>query len=340
MAGELLEEAKRNVLTMCASWATGEQLRQIDQALTISFQELNVTREETALSTDVLPANDEYLKQFLAIKLVKGLSKRTLDYYRDTVHMFFRKCYKPISTVTTNDIRLYLAMREVQDHVSKTTQNNELRNLRSFFTTIADEGLISDNPTHRVERIKEPKRLKQPFSELELEQIRVAATKYGREREQARNIAIIEVLFSTGCRVSELCGMDRADIVDDRVTVIGKGNKERVCYLNPRALMALKNHLEKRNDNDPWLFGRCCTPSQRLKPSGVEIIVRGIGALAGVADCHPHRFRRTAATIALRRGMPIEQVSKLLGHSSLSTTQIYAITSEADVHASHQKYLS
>jgi len=333
----LLEEAERKAVTLCSSWATGEQLQRIEQAIIVAFHGLEVSKPELALSTEVLPPYEEYLKQFLAIKLVKGLSPKTLTYYKLVIRSFFSKCDKPVSKVTTNDIRVYLAIREMQEHASKCTLNNERRVFRSFFGTLANEGLIAEDPARRIDQIKEPKRIKKPFTELELEQIRDAVSKLGKGKEQARNMAIIEVLYSTGCRVSELCGMNRNAIQDDRITVVGKGNKERVCYLNTRALMALSKYFATRGDSNIAMF---VTKYGRISTGMVERMVRELGKLAGIENCHPHRFRRTAATIALRRGMPIEQVSQMLGHAELTTTQIYAITSEDDVHASHQKYLS
>lgn len=338
MTDELLEDAKRKVVMLCQTWASDEQIRQISNALTVAFSGIQLSKQETALSTEVLTPNEEYLKQFLAIKIVKGLSRKTLSYYNYVVRRFFDASGKLVNQVTTNDIRVYLAMREMRDGVSKVTLNNERRCLRSFFTTLSDEELIGQNPAGRVDNIKEPKRVKKAFTEMELERIRNAAGRCEKSKlNQLRDVAIIEVLYSTGCRVSELCGMNRADIAGDCVTVIGKGNKERICYLNSRALMALENYLSARGDTDPWIFAGKCG---RLRSGRVERIVKEIGTLAGVENCHPHRFRRTAATIALRRGMPIEQVSKMLGHSQITTTQIYAITEESDVYASHQKYLA
>ncbi len=215
--------------------------------------------------------------------------------------------------------------------MSKTSQDNELRVLKSFFKWCSGEEYISRNPTENIKAIKKEKRIKRPFSETELELIREKA---GNKRDRA----IVEVLYSTGVRLSELCGMDINDITNDEIVVFGKGEKERTVYLNARARIAISEYLKTRTDDETALFiGR--TTKKRLNKGGVEHMIRELGKNAGVPNCHPHRFRRTAGTIALNRGMPIEQVQQMLGHEDIATTTIYARSEERNVKASHGKYV-
>ena len=345
---QLKDEIVRNVLAVCNSWTTDKERAQLDSALRMALYGLTVTKEETALSTEVRLPNEEYLKQFLAIKMVKGLSEKSLKLYTNTVRKFFSYVDKPVPDMTANDVRYYLAIRKTRDGITNTTLNNELLNLRSFFTTLNTEELIPKNPTAKIDAIKKEKRVKEPFTEIEVELLRKAAlnprTKLGHPK---RDLAIVEVLYSTGCRIGEIVNIRRSDINGEKVKVIGKGNKERYVYLNPRAQMAIIDYLSTRTDNYDWLF-----PGYKRETQGREMedkpidkgsigaMIRNLGKRAGVEHAHPHRFRRTAATIALRRGMPIEQVSRMLGHENLSTTQIYAITADEDVQNAHRKYLT
>ena len=343
----LKDELARKVMISCSAWADAQARERIDNALRVALYGLTLSKEENALSTEVIKPNEEYLKQFLAVKMVKGLSQKSLKLYADTVRKFFTVINKPVPDVEANDIRYFLAIRKTRDGLNNTTLDNELRNLRSFFSTLHTEEMIPKNPTAKIDKVKTEKRTKEPFTELEVELLRKAAASPKTRLENAkRNLAIIEVLYSTGCRAGELVTIKRKDALGERVKVIGKGNKERFVYLNPRAQLAILDYLHTRTDDFEWLFpggewenseAVCDRP---LDPGTVGAMIRRIGKRAGVENCHPHRFRRTAATIALRRGMPIEQVSRMLGHEQLTTTQIYAITADEDVQRSHRKYLT
>lgn len=331
-----IEEVIGEVERLCIAFLAPEQIRQVTGVLGIALRDRVITKAETALSTEFAISNEEYTRRFLALKLVKGCSERTIDYYRETINRFFAMVTKPVPNIEANDIRAYLAVRERRDGLSKTTLDNELRNLRSFFHTMLAEEYITKDPTLKIDKVKAPKKIKKPFTELELEKIRMAC-------KSEKQHAVVEVLYSTGCRVSELVGIDRDEIDGDQVIVHGKGAKDRVCYLNPRAKLAVDAYLATRADNYPALFigENVCTHelSERIDRCSVESMLRRIGKRAGVENVHPHRFRRTAATLALRRGMPIDQVSKMLGHEQLSTTQVYAITDQYDLKRSHEKYM-
>lgn len=345
---QIKDEIVRNVLAVCNSWARDKERAQLDSALRMALYGVTLTKEETALSTEVRRPNEDYLKQFLAIKMVKGLSEKSLTLYTNTLRKLFAYVDKLVADMTASDVRYYLAIRKTRDGITNTTLNNELLHLRSFFTTLHVEEILPRNPTAKIDAIKKEKKVKEPFTEIEVERLRVAALNPPTSLSKPkRDLAIVEVLYSTGCRVSELVNIKIRDIATDRIKVIGKGNKERYVYLNPRAQIAIENYLAERTDNFEWLFpgasyeskGRELT-DRPIDKGTVELKIRRLGKRAGIENCHPHRFRRTAATIALRRGMPIEQVSRMLGHDSLNTTQIYAITNDDDVQNSHRKYLT
>lgn len=272
------------------------------------------------------------LQMFFVTKRVEGCSPRTITYYQGVLKRFFTDVNCNLETVTSDVIRYYIAIRSERDGLGKVSQGNELHVLKSFFGWCTTEDYIAKDPTQNVKPIKPDQRIKKAFSEIELEKLRKSVN-------TKRDLAILETLYSTGCRVSELCGMDRKNIDGNEITVFGKGGKERVCYLNAKSLLAISDYLSERTDNNPALFVGLDKPHERLTYGAVDVIVRNLGKKAGVEKCHPHRFRRTAATIALNRGMPIDQVQKMLGHSVIGTTTIYAQSDMENVKASHKKYV-
>lgn len=297
-----------------------------------------VCRRETAIVPhDNIDA--DLVARFFVAKVTTGLSEKSLTYYRMVLQKALLRIGKRIKDIDTDDIRAYLTMRRMEG-VSNATLDNERRVMSSFFTFLNDEGHISKNPTKRVEKVRQKKARKLPFTEEEMENLRIAAKNY-------RDKAIIEFLYSTGCRVSEMASLNISDIDFDKreVIVLGKGNKERTVFLSPRCVAALKLYLNDRKDSNPALFvsgGMKHTTHLeivRFSVSGIENMVRKTGKRCGIEKAHPHRIRRTAATFALRRGMPIEQVSKMLGHESLETTTIYASSTTEEVKLSHEKYL-
>lgn len=287
--------------------------------------------------TDISVITDEneiekYIKMFLISKRVSGRTERTLKHYKAELIRFFREVQKTPKEITSNDIKLYLATKEIRDGISKVTQKNSLRVVSSFFQWMCKEEYILKNPMNKVDDIKIPKIKKHAFSELEIEKLRSEIT-------DIRDKAILEILLSTWCRVSEIEGINKKDIQDDRIEVIGKGQKARTVYINAPAMVALNRYLETRDDDNEALFVAKDKPHDRLLKSSFEKLVRDYGKKCGIEKCHPHRFRRTGATFALRRGMPIEQVSKLLGHESIETTQIYLDISEKELELAHKKYV-
>jgi len=274
--------------------------------------------------------NYDLLKMFLVSKQVEGCSEKTINYYQTVMTAFLDKINVPVTEAQTNHIRYYLAGREMNDKVSKATQNNERRVLSSFFGWLMQEEFISKNPILKVKTIKMEKRKKKAFSEIEVEKIRNACmTK--RER------CIIEILLSTGCRVGGLAGMKLSNIKGDSVTVFEKGKKERTVWLNAKAKVALEEYMAERKDNLDYVV----ISTRGLKPlteSGIELIVKNIGIRAGVTNCHPHRFRRSFATFMRRRGCPIEEIQKMLGHENIETTMIY-IDDDETTEMNHKRYV-
>ena len=277
-------------------------------------------------------SNPEILKAFIITKKVEGCTDRTIQYYRLTLEHFFRVIIAPVEQIQTNDIRLYLAKRAMADNVSTTTQDNELRILRSFFGWCTAEEFIQRDPTLKIKKIKTEKRIKKPFSEIEIERLRNGA-------RDKRERAIIDILLSTGMRIGELHLLNKSDIDGDTLVVYGKGKKERYVYLNAKARVSLEEYLSTRDDDNDALFVSEQKPHNRLKISGFEIRLRELGHELGINSVHPHRFRRTAATLALNRGMPIEQVQQMLGHSEIGTTLIYAQSAQENLKMSHKKYV-
>lgn len=329
----------------------------IADKLYILMKDIEIKPMETALALRDDAMNEQLLKRFLAAKMVKGCTKRTIGMYATELKKILAKLGKPCTQVTADDVRVYIAVRLTQDGVSKTTANNEVRYLRTFYAWMNAEEIIPKNPMNKVERIKQDRVKKKAFSDMECERIRAAC-------QTAQELAVIETLLSTGCRVSELVQIRIDDIMDGKVVVHGKGNKDRTVYFNAKAELAIQKFLAERRDCNPYVFpaglnigekpsskerGGCAARYWYRDPdligdgmrytSSIEQMVRKIGKRAGVDNVHPHRFRRTSATIALRRGMPIEMVSKMLGHEQISTTQIYLDLTDDDLEAAHKKYV-
>lgn len=302
-----------------------------EENLRIVLHDYDIARKSTELAIVSDDNRQKAIQMFIVTKKVEGCTDRTIQYYMHVLRHFFNDMDCRIGEISSDQIRYYLAIRSTRDKLSKTSQDNELRVLKSFFKWCCGEDYITKNPCANIKAVKKEKRIKRPFTETELELIRKAAwTK--------RDTAIIEVLYSTGMRISELCGMNRQDISGDEATVFGKGEKERIVYLNARARIALQEYLDERGDEHEALFVGERT-KERISSGGVEQRIRQIGERAGVSKCHPHRFRRTAATIALNRGMPIEQVQQMLGHEEIGTTTIYAKSEQRNVKDSHRKYV-
>lgn len=278
--------------------------------------------------------NENALRMFFVAKSVQGCTKRTLNYYRLILSQFISFLNdKPVNQITANDIRYFFAIKKERDGNKDSEINNKRRVLSSFFSWLHEEEYIEKNPMNKIKQIRVEKRVKKPFKDVELERLRYAAA------DNIRLTALLEVLLSTGCRISEVSGMNRDNLDGDEIVVYGKGKKERTVYLNAKAKLALERYLATRTDENKALFVSMDEPHARLLVSRMGQEIRKLGEACGVSDTHPHRFRRTAATLALNRGMPIDQVQLMLGHESIETTTLYAISAQEAVKANHKKYV-
>lgn len=304
----------------------------IKSKLVMILSNYEISKRTTEISVINEDDTSKYIRLFIINKRVAGRTERTVNHYKDELNKFFREVQKSPINVTSDDIKLYLAMKEVRDGSSKVYLQNMLRVISSFYQWMTKEEHITKNPMNKVDGIKIPKVKKHAFSEIEIELLRNRIT-------DLRDKALLEVLLSTWCRVSEISNMNVEDIKSDNsMEVLGKGQKMRKVYLNAKAIVAIDDYLKSRTDSNKALFVSKDKPYNRLQNSAIEIITRNYGKDCGIENCHPHRFRRTGATFALKRGMPIEQVSTILGHESIETTQIYLDISEDDVAMAHRKY--
>lgn len=280
-------------------------------------------------------SNDELIKKFISAKEIEGCSKRTTKYYESTLLKMNSKMDKGITHMTTDDLRSYLTDYQKVNNCSKASVDNVRRNLSSFFSWLEEENYILKSPMKRIHKIKTDKVIKETYSDETLELLRDNCN-------CLRDLAIIDILASTGMRVGELVKLNINDIdFENRECVVfGKGNKERPVYFDARTKIHLKNYLNSRNDSNQALFVSLDEPHNRLNISGVEIRLRQLGRKLGISKVHPHKFRRTVATKAIDKGMPIEQVQSLLGHSQIDTTMHYAMVNQNNVKESHRKYVA
>lgn len=280
-------------------------------------------------------SNDNYLSMFLNAKKIEGCSERTLSYYKTTVEKLLEEIDDPIRKVTTDDIRDYLANYQGLNDCSKTTIDNIRRNISSFFTWLEEEDYIIKSPMRRIHKIKTTKTVKEIISDEEIEKMRDRCS-------SLRDLAIIDLLYSTGIRIGELVrlNIDDIDFEERECIVFGKGDKERRVYFDAKTKIHLMGYINSRSDANPALFVTLDAPYDRLQISGVEIRLRRLGRELGINKVHPHKFRRTMATRAIDKGMPIEQVQKLLGHSQIDTTMHYAIVNQTNVKVAHRKFIA
>lgn len=280
-------------------------------------------------------SNEQYLKLFLEAKTIEGCSDRTIQYYRVTIERLLNSVEDPIRKITTEEIRAYLSNYQKVNNCSKVTVDNVRRNISSFFSWLEEEDYILKSPMRRIHKIKTKQPVKEVISDEAIEKLRDHCL-------CSRDLAIIDLLYSTGIRVGELVNLNISDInFEERECIVfGKGDKERRVYFDAKAKLHLMDYIEERKDDNPALFVTLDAPHDRLKISGVEIRMRRLGRSQNLNKIHPHKFRRTMATRAIDKGMPIEQVQKILGHSQIDTTMQYAIVNQSNVKTSHQKFIS
>ena len=322
-----MKEIVFEILSDMAEELSVMQLKRLQEVLLKRLQEQDEQIEPAR--------NDEYLEMFINAKKIEGCSARTLKYYHSSVLHMFTKIETPVRKITTEQLREYLAGYQKINNCSKSTVDNIRRNISSFFSWLEEEDHILKSPMRRIHKIKTKTKVKEIISDEDIERLRDHC-------EVTRDIAIIDLLYSTGIRVGELVNLDIKDInFEERECIVyGKGEKERRVYFDAKAKLHLQNYISTRKDNNPALFVTLDAPHERLKISGVEIRLRTLGRKLNLTRIHPHKFRRTMATRAIDKGMPIEQVQKLLGHSQIDTTMHYAIVNQTNVKASHRKYIA
>ena len=279
--------------------------------------------------------NEDYVEMFIEAKRIEGCSERTLVYYETTVKNFFSKVTEHVRKVCTEDIREYLIAYQKVNNCSKVTVDNIRRNLSSFFSWLEEEDYIIKSPIRRIHKIRTGTTVKETFSDENIETMRDGCS-------NIRDLALIDFLYSTGVRVGELVNLDIKDIdFEERECIVyGKGSKERRVYFDAKTKIHLQRYLQTRRDDNPALFVTLNAPHDRLQISGVEIRVRELGRKVHVDRVHPHKFRRSMATKAIDKGMPIEQVQRMLGHQQIDTTMHYAMVNQNNVKISHRKYMT
>lgn len=314
-------------------------LNDMSEVLSVSqmkkLQEVLIKRLEVDEENKETIENETYLELFLTAKRIEGCSERTLTYYKVTIQNMLKEVETSVRRMTTEILREYLANYQNKNNCSKVTVDNIRRNLSSFFSWLEEEDYILKSPVRRIHKIRTKTAVKEVISDENMEMLRDNCT-------VKRDLAMIDLLSSTGMRVGELVNLDISDInFEERECVVyGKGDKERKVYFDARTKIHLKEYIESRCDDNQALFVTLHAPFDRLKISGVEIRLRELGRKLNIEKVHPHKFRRTMATRAIDKGMPIEQVQKLLGHQQIDTTMKYAMVSQSNVKSSHRKYIA
>lgn len=317
-----------------------EQARALSNKIALLLKGYVITEGTTDL---VVRESDEDLmmiRKFLMSKKVKGCTERTIEHYTNELRRALPKMAKPLKDITVDDIRWFVADKEFNGNCSRVTCSNTLRVLSSLFQFLSNEGYIQGNPVMKFGAYKVPKQKKEAFTEYEIESMREAI-------KNPKEKAIFEMLLSTGCRVSELCQIKQSEISGNEILVHGKGQKDRIVRMNVKAMKALENYMNSKcqeSRDSIWLFPKkeyshkCLCPSEHMNKSCVEITIRKVGRALNI-EAHPHKFRRTCATFALRRGMDLMYVSKMLGHDNVQTTQIYLDLDEETMKEQHRKYV-
>lgn len=330
MKEQLTTEITRQMLP----YLDNAQMEQLQEVLSHCFWGVQITSDPDAVQHKEKETNSELLEMFISAKRVEGCSEKTLKYYKVTLVRLFDVMDMHVTHMKTDDLRNYLSDYQQTSQCTKANIDNIRRILSSFFAWLEDENYIIKSPVRRIHKIKSSKVVKETYSDESMEII----------RDQCgclRDLALIDLLASTGMRVGELVRLNRDDIdFENRECVVfGKGSKERPVYFDARTKIHLKNYLDSRIDDEDALFVSLLFPHKRLEISGVEIRLRELGRKLGITKVHPHKFRRTLATRAIDKGMPIEQVQRLLGHAKIDTTMQYAMVNQNNVKISHRKYI-
>ena len=324
------ENLIKDVLQEMLKYLNNVQSTKLREVLHNTFTRYEVV--ESKQQDDNLERN--YLELFLAAKRIEGCSDKSLKYYKATIERMLNAISKSVNHIETDDIRNYLIKYQEQNKSSKVTIDNIRRILSSFFSWLEEEDYILKSPVRRIHKVRTGSNIKETYSDEVMELMRDNCS-------ELRDLAIIDMLASTGVRVGEMVLLNRTDVdFNERECIVfGKGNKARVVYFDARTKIHLQNYLKSRSDNNLALFVSLKAPHNRLQIGGVEARLRRLGKLLGIHKVHPHKFRRTLATMAIDKGMPIEQLQQLLGHRKIDTTLQYAMVKQSNVKISHQRYI-
>ena len=324
------EELIENVMLQMLSCLDNIQIKQLRQVLEEIFNHYEVIESENIEKDN----SDSIIKKFLAAKRIEGCSEKTLKFYQNTIDAMVVAVDKDVQRIKTEDLRLYLTTYQEKNKSSRVTIDNIRRILSSFFSWMEDEDYIIKSPVRRIHKIKTASSIKETYSDEELEKMRDNC-------EELRDLAIIDMLASTGMRVGEMVLLNRNDInfAERECVVFGKGYKERIVYFDARTKLHLQEYIDSRTDDNPALFVTLRAPYKRIQIGGIEHRLREMGKQLDIKKVHPHKFRRTLATMAIDKGMPIEQLQKLLGHQRVDTTLQYAMVKQSNVKSAHRKYI-
>ncbi|NFO14815.1 integrase [Clostridium botulinum] len=330
MKDRLINQIQINML----GYINEKQMKLLKSTLEKCFYNVSFPQENIFNEADTDNAG-EILNMFLTAKKIEGCSDKTINYYRSTIEQMIKGIKKEIIDITTENLRDYLAEYQRRKGISKVTLDNVRRIFSSFFSWLEDEDYIIKSPVRRIHKIKSERIIKEAFTDENVEILRDRC-------EKARDLALIDLLNSTGMRVGELVRLNRneIDFNERQCIVFGKGSSEREVYFDAKTKIHILDYLNSRKDNNEALFVGIKSPHNRLTIGGVQFILKKLGKKANIDKVHPHRFRRTLATSAINKGMPIEQVQKLLGHMKIDTTMHYAIVNQNNVKISHKKFIS
>ena len=307
------------------------QLQKLQEVLEYSFYNYEISSKVEETEDD----SQKLIDAFVYAKRIEGCSEKTLKYYRTTIEAMTEVINKGVRHMQTDDLRAYLTEYQEKHGSSRVTIDNIRRILSSFFSWLEDEDHILKSPVRRIHKVKTATNIKETYTDEELEKMRDNCV-------ELRDLAIVDMLASTGMRIGEMVLLNKVDInFNERECVVfGKGDKERVVYFDARTKIHLQNYINSRSDNDPALFVTLRAPHTRIKIGGIESRLREIGRSLEIEKVHPHKFRRTLATKAIDKGMPIEQLQQLLGHKRIDTTLQYAMVKQSNVKQAHRKYIS
>lgn len=325
------QEMMTAVMQQMLPFLDNAQLKQLRQVMEQTLYHYEVTSMETKSEED---DSNDLITRFIAAKKIEGCSEKTLKYYQTTIDAMVASLEKNVRYILTEDLRKYLTEYQSRNQSSRVTIDNIRRILSSFFSWLEDEDYIIKSPVRRIHKVKTASSIKETYSDEDMEKMRDNC-------EKLRDLAMIDMLASTGMRVGEMVLLNRDDInfSERECVVFGKGDKERIVYFDARAKLHLQEYLDSRTDDNPALFVTLRAPHERIQIGGIEHRLREMGKRLKIPKVHPHKFRRTLATMAIDKGMPIEQLQRLLGHQRIDTTLQYAMVKQSNVKTAHRKYI-